>query len=222
MEIITVVEEDTNDQEDIVNLFEFLVPLKSSDGSVNLNQFATFGLHYKQALFSAWIKQTSAFCAAAVVIGAHNALLKINRNSSAATHYQKVLDIYSDLVETRMNKKIASFERKLGTRLGAEDFWDPFEKHLKEMDRYLGGKKGSHVTKLIMIRAIKKAVKEYSLQRSLVNNGDVSTTENNLGCLSERTINRNIWACLSELIEEENIMRGKGKDNEDEDQEVIA
>ena len=57
------VEQDTQDIEDITDLFSFLLP-------PDPNSCLQFGLLYNKKVFDGWVKQPSACCGAASVAGA--------------------------------------------------------------------------------------------------------------------------------------------------------
>lgn len=62
--ISEVVEQDTNDNEDISNLFEFLLP-----SSIIQSSCSQLGIHFNRRIFDGWVKQPSACCGAASVAG---------------------------------------------------------------------------------------------------------------------------------------------------------
>jgi hypothetical protein len=62
--ISEVVEQDTIDNEDISNLFEFLLP-----SSIIQSSCSQLGIHFNRRIFEGWVKQPSACCGAASVAG---------------------------------------------------------------------------------------------------------------------------------------------------------
>jgi hypothetical protein len=156
--MIEVVEQDTQDSEDIENIFAFLLPKEVQESQ----PVANFGLQYNRYIFQGWVKQPSACCGAASVAGAWNALHGYHRNHEKAKTHIDVLDIYRNIMEGKISKRTASFERKLGAKnTFNEEFWLDFNTNVKPFGREMGGKKGTAVTKKIMEKALKVILKSY-------------------------------------------------------------
>jgi hypothetical protein len=142
-------ERDTEEREDIPNLFEFLLVSKEI-----LNNAQCFGMHYNRTVFDGWVKQPSPCCAASSVAGAWNALHGKHRQDSDALQHTDVLQTYREIIEEKISKKVTSFERKLGALLTAE-FWQDFEQRAVSFGKEWSGKKGFSITKSITEKILK-------------------------------------------------------------------
>lgn len=85
-------------------------------------------MHYRQGVFSGWVRQPSPCCGAASLAGAFNALLGLHRNDSKALTHISVLTVYRTMFTALLEKKILSFSRKLGA---------PFETILTQLELYI-------------------------------------------------------------------------------------
>lgn len=172
--MIEVVEQDTEDSEEIVNIFAFLLPKEVQESQ----QIANFGLQYNRYIFQGWVKQPSPCCAAASVAGAWNALHGYHRNCAKAKTHANVLDIYRNIMEGKISKCSASFERKLGAKnLFNDEFWVDFNTNVKPFGREMGGKKGTAVTKKLMEKAMKFMLKIYFEQKKSEEKKDSSDSK---------------------------------------------
>lgn len=140
----SIVEQDTIDSEDIEDLLSFISP-----PSTVLQSASNVGIQYSRSVFEGWVKQPSACCGASSVAGAWNALFGWQRKHSKALNHEIVLDVYRNIMEDRIQKKTASFERKLGAKLD-EEFWSSFSKAAAAIGKTIGGRKGSAVTKKLL------------------------------------------------------------------------
>jgi hypothetical protein len=154
---IVTVEKDSDDKEEISNLFEFLIPEKDI-----IENAISFGFHYNRSIFNGWVKQPSPCCAASSVAGAWNALRTIHRQDSNAISHADVLNIYKVIVQEKLQKKLSAFERKLGSSL-SNSFWEEFELIAKKFGKEIGGKKGYSVTKETADKILKEIVGTYVL-----------------------------------------------------------
>jgi len=157
-----IVEQDTEETEEITNIFTFLLP-KEED---SLQTLANFGLQFNKYIFQGWVKQPSACCGAASVAGAWNALHGYHRTHERAKNHIDVLNIYRDLTGEKVSKRSAAFERKLGTFDGLNDsFWNKFNEKTKQFGKEMGGKKETTITKKVMEKCIKFMIKNYVEQQ---------------------------------------------------------
>lgn len=81
-------EHDTLEDEDAINVAEFVLPPMSS-----LSTYLQFGISYNRLIFDGWVKQPSPCCAAAVVAGAWNSLLHLNRKNMLAKSHTDILEV---------------------------------------------------------------------------------------------------------------------------------
>ena len=82
------VERDTDEIEDVTNVFEFLIPA----GTVPAD-CSQFSLSYNKNVLDGWVRQPSACCGAASVAGAWNALAKLHRGDKMALTHESVLTV---------------------------------------------------------------------------------------------------------------------------------
>lgn len=147
-----IVEQDTVDSEDIEDLMGFISPPPEA-----LQMASNVGIQYNRSIFEGWVKQPSACCGASSVAGAWNALFGWQRRHSKALNHEIVLDVYRNIMEDRIQKKTASFERKLGSKLD-EEFWSSFTKAAAAVGKTIGGRKGSAVTKKLLSGIIESVI----------------------------------------------------------------
>jgi hypothetical protein len=219
-----VVEQDTEDKEEIPNLIEFLLPSSVSEvfSSSRNQQYAQFNISYNQNIFQGWVKQPSPCCAAASVAGAWNAVHHYSRNHSHALQYENVLEVYDKLIEDKIEKKINSFYRKLGyfpkpsffSKQDSKDsisesveecfdlvnplFWQVFNNHCQSRyGRELAGKKDTLITKKVMEQTLRFVIKE-SLITTFARSGQ------NINSFTDLSPdNRSFCYCFAELLETE-------------------
>ena len=191
--VIETVEKDTEEREDITDLVSFLMP----DADV-MEHALNFGMFYNKRIFNGWVKQPSACCGASSVAGAWNALHAYHRTDPQALHHTDILNIYITIIQDKIDKKAAAFDRKLGSSLNSE-FWITFSERVKEHGKEIGGKKGFSVTKSVAERVIKAMLADYLHSKS---QGDGKEAELSI---EEQFLNRNEYDCLLELYEMENI-----------------
>jgi hypothetical protein len=221
-----VVEQDTEDKEDIPNLIEFLLPSSISEvfSSSRNQQYAQFNLSYNQNIFQGWVKQPSPCCAAASVAGAWNAIHHYSRNHSNSLQHENVLEVYDKLIECKIEKKITSFHRKLGyfsthssfskenvkhsddSRESTDDaidlmspsFWQMFNNHCRtRYGRELAGKKDTLITKKVMEQSLRFVIKEYLITIASSNGQSVESF------CDFSPENRTFPYCFAELLETE-------------------
>jgi len=97
-----VIEMDTAENEDIDNIWEFLLPQGIPDSQ-------RVSINFNKGLLNGWVKQPSPCCAAAAVAGAWNCLSNVRRNDSQSLNYKNVLNIYESMFEDSIRKKKESF-----------------------------------------------------------------------------------------------------------------
>jgi hypothetical protein len=180
-----IIEQDTEDQEDIPNLFNFLLPPTIDWSNTYSSRISQFGLYYNQGVFNGWVKQPSPCCAAASVAGAWNALHHYHRKDSEALGHRDVLTVYDEIIRDKINKKVEGFHRKLGYYAPNSDerlilqeeeskivepsklffdlyehiFWKTFDDiSLRKYSKELAGKAGSRMTKKVMEKVLKHLV----------------------------------------------------------------
>lgn len=150
----SIVEQDTIDSEDVEDVLSFIAP-----PSTVLQSASNVGIQYSRSVFEGWVKQPSACCGASSVAGAWNALFGWQRKHPKALNHEIVLDVYRNIMEDRIQKKTASFERKLGSKLD-EEFWSSFTKAAAAVGKAIGGRKGSAVTKKLLSGIIESIICE--------------------------------------------------------------
>ncbi len=149
-----IVEQDTQDSEEIPNLLEFLLP----NGTLPDN-CSMFGVNYNKKIFNGWVKQPSACCGAASVAGAWNCLSGLHRNDPLAVQHNNVLDVYREMFAGIIETKTSSFERKLGSSIAL--FIEILNYRLEIYGKEIGGKKGFGATKKLVVLIIKQLVSEH-------------------------------------------------------------
>lgn len=196
--VIEVVEKDTEEREDIVDLVSFIMPSSDvMDSAVN------FGMFYNKKVFNGWVKQPSACCGASSVAGAWNTLHAYHRSNPQALHHTDILNIYITIVQEKLDKKVAAFDRKLGSSLKPE-FWFTFGERVKEHGKEIGGKKGFSVTKSVAEKVIKAILADYLKAKAETNKDQENAKVDDEAAF----LNRNEYDCLLELYELENIPIG--------------
>ena len=132
------VERDTDEIEDVTNVFEFLIPA----GAVPAD-CSQFSLSYNKNVLDGWVRQPSACCGAASVAGAWNALAKLHRGDKMALTHESVLTVYRDMFVEMIQRKQASFERKLGSLM--QPLLDLLKVELAKEGKEIGGKRAVRV-----------------------------------------------------------------------------
>jgi hypothetical protein len=140
-DLAPLVEQDTQDIEEISDIFNFVLPPRDI-----LDRSSNLGVSYSRSVFEGWVKQPSACCGASSVAGSWNALLGLHRHHPDALNHEMVLDVYRDIMRKRIENKMSSFERKLGSKLDSE-FWQDFEDACITHGKSICGKKGKRITK---------------------------------------------------------------------------
>lgn len=113
-EVEQVVEQDSGETEDILNIVEFL-----KDGMPGEQACLQEGYFYNKRVFSGWMKQPSACCAAASLAGAFNALGCLQRSDVGALTHIDILQIYKSMFSDIIAKHKTAFERRLGAPIDA-------------------------------------------------------------------------------------------------------
>lgn len=214
--IVEVIEQDSQDIEDIPNLLEFLLP-----SSVIMNTCSQFSLHYKRTIFDSWQKQPSACCGAASVAGAWNALSHMDRRNSNSLNHRDVLKVYEDIFTDIIEKKVRSFDRSICSTSQSTSIKTFLEVELPvelaKVGRSIGGKKGFEATKKSVFNAIKSlACNCIKIEGSRVND-DITGSNSGNGSVSRidskeeevkddrssyyNSTNRNIISVFIELYE---------------------
>jgi hypothetical protein len=94
-----VVEMDSEISEDILNIVEFL-----KEGMPGEHANLQEGYLYNKRVFSGWMKQPSACCAAASLAGAYNALGCLQRGDVGALTHTDILQIYHSMFSDIITK----------------------------------------------------------------------------------------------------------------------
>jgi len=153
MEVREVVEKDTDEIEDVTNVFEFLLP----PGTVP-SDCSQFSLSYNKRVLDAWVRQPSACCGAASVAGAWNALANLHRSDKRALTHNSVLAVYRNMFVDMIVRKQASFERKLGSKM--LPLLDLLKFELEKEGKTIGGKRAVAATKKSFYRILKRKAQE--------------------------------------------------------------
>lgn len=148
------VEMDTQESEDITDIFGFLMP----PGTVP-EKCSSFGLHYSRKVLDGWVRQPSACCGAASVAGAWNALMNVHRSHEKALTHETVLKVYRAMLLDMIDKKKSSYERRLGT--GIDPLLEDISAGLEGLGRKIGGKKSVGATKKAVMTVLKRLAREY-------------------------------------------------------------
>lgn len=187
-----IIEQDTEENEDIPNIFNFLLPFSSLE-EFGGRQFTQFSVSFNQNIFQGWVKQPSPCCAAAAVAGAWNAIHHYSRNNEHAYQYHHILAIYVQIIEEKIEKKIAAFHRKLGffpantikinedgkdadiiasidqVHLLSIDLWVRFDELCHSIFQKQATGKKEAITKKIVDKALRRIIKE-SLDEAVIEN----------------------------------------------------
>lgn len=188
MEPTVVVEQDSQEAEDIPNVIEFILPK-----DVVLATCTAFGFHFNDAIFKGWTRQPSPCCAAASIAGAWNALNSHHRTHEKALSHLHVLKVYEEVMEERLKKHQDSFGRKLGAPLD-DAFWESVTQQLQTQNRVFGGKKGEGVTKKALDKAIRALVEVLA-----------KPSEPSEAPSAEAAMPVSLWACFADLISAEEV-----------------
>jgi hypothetical protein len=142
-----VVEQDTIQSEDTVNILEFI-----RDGMPSEESCLQEGFFYNRRVFNGWMKQPSACCAAASVAGAFNALACLRRGSEGILAHSDILQIYESMFCDLIGKHKLDFERRLGAPI--ETLLVLLEADLNKVGKEIGGSKGASPTKVSVSNCI--------------------------------------------------------------------
>ena len=143
------VEQDTVQAEGTLDILGFV-----RDGMPEGDKCLQEGLLFNRRIFSGWVKQPSACCAAASVAGAFNALACLRRGEEGALTHSDILRIYESIFIDLIAKHKADFQRRLGAPV--DDILVSIEKELKYAGKEIGGAKGHNATKASVTNAILK------------------------------------------------------------------
>eukprot|EP01041_Mallomonas_annulata_P006953 gene6953-14114_t len=146
-----VVEQDTDDSEEIPNMLEFLIP----HGDIFSTGASQFGISGNRSLIDGWVKQPSPCCAAASLAGAWNALAGLHRKDERALNHNHILVVYKKIFQAHIVSKTESFERLLGASI--DTLIDQIETELSKEGRIIGGKPPvAGASKSSVIKAVKR------------------------------------------------------------------
>lgn len=148
------VEMDTQENEDISDIFGFLLP----PGTVP-EKCSSFGLNYSRKVLDGWVRQPSACCGAASVAGAWNALMNVHRSHEKALSHETVLKVYRAMLLDMIEKKQRSYERKLGAEI--DTLLQAISAGLEGLGRKIGGKKAVGATKKAVMTVLKRLAREH-------------------------------------------------------------
>ena len=147
------IEKDTDEIEDVTNVFEFLIPAGTMPADCS-----QFSLSYNKTVLDGWVRQPSACCGAASVAGAWNALAKLHRSDKMALTHESVLTVYRDMFVDMIQRKQASFERKLGSMM--QPLLDLLKVELAKEGKEIGGKRAVTATKKSVSRILRRLAKQ--------------------------------------------------------------
>lgn len=142
-----VVEQDTIQSEDTLNILDFI-----RDGMPSEDACLQEGFLYNRRVFSGWMKQPSACCAAASVAGAFNALACLTRGSEGILTHSDLLQVYESMFCDLIGKHKLDFERRLGAPI--ETLLLLLEEDLSKVGKEIGGIKGRSPTKVSITNCI--------------------------------------------------------------------
>jgi hypothetical protein len=146
-----VIEQDTNEEEDVSNIVQYVLPeLSIQHSALNL------GISINFKLFAGWVRQPSPCCGAASVAGAWNALFGLHRRSPYSFNHVKVIEAYCSLFTSKLFQQMSSFERKLGAPL--TDVLASINTGLKRTGREFAGKKRCGPTRKTVLACVVQSV----------------------------------------------------------------
>lgn len=192
------VERDTDEIEDIHNIFDFLIPPGTVPADCN-----QFSLSYNKGVLDGWVRQPSACCGAASVAGAWNALANMHRSNKMALTHMSVLTIYRDMFIEMIARKQASFERKLGADM--QPLLNLLKEELPKEGKTIGGKRAVCATKKSVSSILKRKARERYLNRqSSMTPSNCTTPEcasdAKLDEESKKEMSRDALDCIVELL----------------------
>jgi len=225
-EEVKEVEQDSGEKEEIDDLMSLIAP----DVSIQ-KTCRHFGMGYNRSVFDGWVKQYSACCGAASVAGCINALANIHRREPNSLNHKDVLLVYESLFMDAIDRKVGSFERRLGcfpnTLLGF--ITSTLSKELNFFfGRQIGGKKGVGATKMIVFKALCQLCKKHLLcfTSSSMTSDTLSSPRAEAKIMEEKgfenqkctasSFGRSVIDCFVELLGDEVGSEAKVEGEEDE------